>query len=121
MIIFLQTYLGWSNEDTHGGESLRLYALDKGQSPRWAPNGGRTVERALLEHNGGNRGEGDRYLVVRLGDRFTDMEFVARVISSVERVMQQDAEVIEQIKEKINTQEGFGYEGRTISSSEGGD
>jgi hypothetical protein len=64
----LKAYLGWANEETHGGNNLRLYALDEGGSPRWAPDGGRTVERALLMKT--QTGEGDRYLVVYLGDRF---------------------------------------------------
>lgn len=58
--------LGWSNPETAGGESKRLYATDVGQG-RWAPNGGRTIERALMENESF---EGDRFLVIRIGDRF---------------------------------------------------
>lgn len=63
--------LGWSNPDTAGGANVRLYALDVSGNPRWAPDGGRTIERALIERDGGFS-EGDRYLVVRIGDRFVD-------------------------------------------------
>jgi hypothetical protein len=64
----LSSVLGWSNPETHGGNSLRLYSLDRGPSPRWAEGGGRTVERAILETM--STGEGDRYLVVHVGNRF---------------------------------------------------
>jgi hypothetical protein len=77
----LKAYLGWANEGTHGGNSLRLYALDRGPSPRWAEGGGRTVERAILETFYTN--EGDRYLVIRLGNRFVsdeEMDIIARWI-----------------------------------------
>lgn len=40
--------LGWSNSDT-GPEEMRLYALDAGESPRWAKPHARTVETALRE------------------------------------------------------------------------
>lgn len=70
----LPAVLGWSNPST-AEESVRLYALDAGPSPRWAPEGGRTVERAIAEQAvGGALGEdfpaeGDCYLVVRVGRR----------------------------------------------------
>lgn len=62
--------LGWANPDP-AVDNVRLYALDRGGSPRWAPDGGRSVERAIVERDGGNR-EGDRYLVVRVGTRFSE-------------------------------------------------
>lgn len=83
--MILKAYLGWSNEETHGGNSLRLYALDQGRSPRWAPNGGRTVERALSERS---TGEGDRYLIVKLGDRFYSEAQVEVAIRLVEEVLE---------------------------------
>lgn len=59
--------LGWSNA---GPTDLQLYALDAGPSPRWIKNGdgtaGRTVEHALAERGAH---EGDRFLLVRVGDR----------------------------------------------------
>jgi hypothetical protein len=64
--------LGWANEDT-GPESLRLYALDAGPSPRWTQPHARCAETAIVEHDGGLR-EGDRYLVARVGDRFVTDE-----------------------------------------------
>lgn len=60
--------LGWSNADT-GPDNMRLYALDMGNSPRWATPP-RVPEAALRE---AGAQEGDRFLVVRLGDRFTDL------------------------------------------------
>lgn len=64
----LPLVLGWSNGDSR--ESLQLYALDAGQSPRWSqPPDGRTAETALREHAAGT--EGDRYLLVRVGSRGT--------------------------------------------------
>lgn len=74
--------LGWSNPTTAGGASVRLYALDVDPSPRWARDGGRTIERALVERDGGNF-EGDRYLVVRLGDRFVKDEAAERVTAAI--------------------------------------
>jgi hypothetical protein len=75
--------LGWSNPQTAGGGSVRLYALDQGASPRWAPDGGRTIERAITERDGGTF-EGDRYLVVHLGDRFVSDELAARITTIIE-------------------------------------
>lgn len=72
MFIILKTVLGWANEKTHGGNDLRLYALDKGSNPRWDIDGGRTIERAIIENKPADRLEGNRFLVVELGDRFTD-------------------------------------------------
>jgi hypothetical protein len=89
VIDVLKAYLGWANEETHGGESLRLYALDKGPSPRWDKTrpGGRTIERGLIDNFGTER-EGDRYLVVRLGDRFVSdkvMEAISIMIQNLVR------------------------------------
>lgn len=62
--------LGWSNPDT-GPASLRLYATDRGDSPRWARPRARVIEDALME---AGSTEGDRYIVTRLGDRFVSPE-----------------------------------------------
>lgn len=59
--------LGWSNPDT-GPWDTRVYATDQGDSPRWAKPHARVVEQALYE--AGAR-EGDRLVVVVLGDRFS--------------------------------------------------
>lgn len=67
--------LGWSNPGT-GPESLRLYALDQGQSPRWARPKERVPEAALVE---AGAGEGWRCVVVAVGDRYTDERVVAAV------------------------------------------
>lgn len=81
----LELVLGWSNPETAGGESLRLYALDAGDSPRWDKSlgdGGRTAERALIHAStDGQHGEGDRYLLIRLGDRFSDADMLAEQIA----------------------------------------
>jgi hypothetical protein len=64
--------LGWANPDT-GPEQLRLYALDKGDGPRWAKPHARVVETALREN--ATHYEGDRFLVVHIGkDRFVSPE-----------------------------------------------
>ena len=81
----IKAVLGWSNPETAGGDSLRLYALDKGPSPRWMPNGGRTIERALIENQ--PTYEGNRYLVVHLGDRFADEELTTRLIRVIEEIL----------------------------------
>lgn len=61
--------LGWSNADT-GPESVRLYALDRGDSPRWASPHARTVETALLEYG---VCEGSRAVVVTLPPGITPL------------------------------------------------
>lgn len=78
--------LGWSNEGTGGGANLRLYARDAGESPRWDNSlgrGGRTVERVIIERDGGMH-EGDRYLVVRLGGRFFSHDQEAELAAYIE-------------------------------------
>lgn len=84
----IKAVLGWANPETHGGNSLRLYALDRGPSPRWAPGGGRTIEQALVEKYGQNK-EGDRYLVIRIGDRFVEDDVEARVILAIENELRE--------------------------------
>lgn len=71
----LHLVLGWSNPGTGGGESMRLYALDgEDDGPRWdnsLGDGGRTAERALIHASPDSRHcEGDRYVLIRIGDRF---------------------------------------------------
>lgn len=61
--LILSAVLGWSNPDT-GPWNTRLYALDAGNSPRWAKPHARVVEQVLP------LAEGDRYLIARIGDRF---------------------------------------------------
>lgn len=77
--------LGWSNPDT-GPENVRLYALDAGPSPRWAKPHARVAETAIREHDGGMR-EGDRYLVVRVGDRFVDDDLIAYVADRIPQLV----------------------------------
>lgn len=72
--------LGWANPDT-GPENVRLLALDAGPSPRWAKPHARVAETAIRE--AGRPWEGDRYLVVQVGDRFVDD---ARLAALAERV-----------------------------------
>lgn len=75
--------LGWSNPGTAGGENVRLYALDKGDSPRWDGDG-RTIERALIEHDEmPPYMEGDRYLVVRIGDRYISDKDQQQIIEMI--------------------------------------
>lgn len=81
--------LGWSNPKTAGGANVRLYATDQGDSPRWAADGGRTIERAIMERDGGMF-EGDRYLVVHLGDRFTSQELEDRVKAAIAKALAEE-------------------------------
>jgi hypothetical protein len=62
--------LGWSNPDT-GPEPLRLYATDRGDSPRWASPHARTVETALIEYG---VEEGARAVVVTLPAGITSLQ-----------------------------------------------
>ncbi|HKR56387.1 MAG TPA: hypothetical protein VJS20_08800, partial [Gemmatimonadales bacterium] len=52
--------LGWSNPDT-GPTSLRLYALDQGDQPRWAQPHARVAEVPLIE---AGAKEGERYVLL---------------------------------------------------------
>lgn len=80
-VIVLPAVLGWSNPDT-GPESLRLYATDQGCSPRWVKPHARVVETALRE-SPADTSEGDRYVVVRVGNRFTSDETTAACVVAV--------------------------------------
>lgn len=82
--------LGWSNPVTAGGANVRLYATDVDNGPRWAENGGRTVERAIVERDGGMF-EGDRYLIVHLGDRFTTADVEARIAAAIAEALDAEA------------------------------
>lgn len=78
----IPAYLGWGNP-ARDKVQLRLYATDDGDSPRWDERyvGGRVVEYAAVERFGPR--EGDRFLVVRVGDRFTSDEVMARITDAV--------------------------------------
>lgn len=89
--LVLPAVLGWANPDT-GPENLRLYALDAGPSPRWAKPHARVVEQAIVEYDGGQLREGDRYLVVRLGSRFVDDDRVASILSRVAALLTEEPE-----------------------------
>jgi len=83
--------LGWRNPEDDG-RSLRLYALDRGPSPRWdrqSSPAGRTIETALgsTDPREYGRGEGDRLLVVRLGDRFVDADRAEAIAGAVEALL----------------------------------
>lgn len=79
-IAVLGAVLGWANPDT-GPENNRLYALDQGKSPRWAKPHARVAEQALRE--AGGHYEGDRYLIVRIGDRFLSDDAVEQAVRRV--------------------------------------
>lgn len=81
----IPAYLGWGNPE-RDKVSLRLYATDKGDAPRWADEpGGRVAEYAVVERFGPR--EGDRFLIVRVGDRFTPDAEMVRVAEAVEAVL----------------------------------
>lgn len=81
MATVIPARLGWGNPERDKVQ-LRLYATDKGDSPRWDTDypGGRVVEYAAVEQEAS---EGDRFLVVRVGDRFTDDETMRRVAEAI--------------------------------------
>lgn len=47
-VMVIPAKLGWSNSDT-GPVGMRLYALDNGDSPRWAEPHARVVEQPMIE------------------------------------------------------------------------
>jgi hypothetical protein len=79
--------LGWANPDT-GPESLRLYALNAGPSPRWAKPHARVAETAIRE--AGRPWEGDRYLIVQIGDRFVDDDTLAALAERVRALLTEE-------------------------------
>jgi hypothetical protein len=82
----LPAVLGWANPDT-GPESCRLYALDEGDAPRWARPVARVAEQAIREKvtpYPSGVGEGDRYLVVRVGSRFVPDDVVSAITERVQ-------------------------------------
>lgn len=81
--MIIKAYLGWSNPETAGGENLRLYSLERGPSPRWAFDGGWTVEREIITQSGPDQ-EGDRYLVVKLGNRFFPEGYADALVEEIE-------------------------------------
>jgi hypothetical protein len=85
----LPAVLGWSNPETAGGANVRLYALDRGASPRW-DSGGRTVEKAIIESDGGFY-EGDLYLIVPVGTRFNSEKQAALKVD-IERILDEHRE-----------------------------
>lgn len=86
MASVIPAYLGWGNAE-RDKVSLRLYATDNDDAPRWDTNfeGGRVVEYAAVERFG--QAEGDRFLVVRVGDRFTKLEEMERVTKAIEAAL----------------------------------
>jgi hypothetical protein len=63
---------------------LRLYATDAGDAPRWDGEWGRSIERAATE-NGAV--EGDRYLVVRIGNRYVEPETLRELAEAIEGLL----------------------------------
>lgn len=95
--LVLPAVLGWSNTEV----GCRMYALDKGPSPRWHRDGrdpnatgdgrtsdGRTIEYALRQIDGTDR-EGDRYLIIRLGDRFVDDARAADLTAKITALLEE--------------------------------
>lgn len=82
----IPAYLGWGNPE-RDKVSLRLYATDNDDAPRWdrTYEGGRVVEYAVVERFG--QAEGDRFLVVRVGDRFTPDDAMQRVTEAVAKAL----------------------------------
>lgn len=86
MADIIPAVLGWKNparDDT----SLRLYALDKASNPRWDGPAGRTAETAICETVGAY--EGDRFLIVHLGDRFTSEDVIHEVEDRVKAMIEE--------------------------------
>ena len=84
----IPAYLGWGNGE-RDAVGLRLYATDRepATGPRWDSNcvGGRVVEYAVTERFG--QAEGDVFLVVRVGDRFTTDEVIERTSQAIVRAL----------------------------------
>lgn len=76
--------LGWANHDT-GPMSLRLYALDQGSQPRHDKPFARVAEQPLMER--GAAREGDRAIVVLVGDRFMSDDAFAACGAAVEQAV----------------------------------
>lgn len=83
MTAIIPAVLGWKNPGDDGSQ-LRLYALDAGNAPRWSKDSetGRTLE--LAAQVDGN--EGHRYLLVYLGDRYTDQATIDAFAEHVEQI-----------------------------------
>ncbi len=89
--MIIPAVFGWANEEDPG-LNFRLYALDAGPSPRWLnPPYGRTVEFAICTAGDEPAYEGDRFLVVRLGDRFTDDEKVAALTAKIQELLEEES------------------------------
>jgi hypothetical protein len=89
----LPAVLGWGNPE-RDRESCRLYSLDAGPGPRWLePPAGRVVEQGIREAGvtpyPSGQGEGDRYLIVRVGSRFVSEEAVARAAERILAVLEE--------------------------------
>lgn len=82
--------LGWNNTERDAAQK-RLYATDMGNNPRWDKlhPGGRVAEYAA-EERGAH--EGDRYLVVRVGDRFVPDSEMDRVASAIRSILNDRSE-----------------------------
>lgn len=85
----IPAYLGWGNPE-RDAVSLRLYATDAGDSPRWDERfvGGRVAEYAVVDRLG--QVEGDRFLVVHVGDRFTSDDEIERVSAAVREALRKE-------------------------------
>lgn len=83
----LPAYIGWANAERDRA-SLRLYATDHDDSPRWDAEhiGGRVVEYSVLDR--GQWGEGDRVLVVRAGNRFLSDEAFERISAACQAAVE---------------------------------
>jgi hypothetical protein len=90
--MIIPAVLGWANiEDPN--LSHRLYALDAGPSPRWLNRPyGRTIETAISTGGAEPVYEGDRFLVVRLGDRFIDDEKAAALTVKIQELIEEELE-----------------------------
>lgn len=84
----IPAYLGWGNSE-RDAVGMRLYATDHepATGPRWDSNhkGGRVVEYAAVEQFG--QAEGDAFLVVRVGDRFTKDDEIHRVAEAIAMIL----------------------------------
>jgi len=87
MIPHWRLKLGWSNPDT-GPTSLRLYALDQGDQPRWTQPHARVAEMPLIE---AGAHEGSRYVLLRAEDFDRLLEATAEPVDTrPDREMKRD-------------------------------
>lgn len=91
----IPAYLGWGNSE-RDAVGLRLYATDHEPptAPRWDHlfKGGRVVEYPIVERFG--QAEGDKFLIIHLGNRFLSSEVAEEVAKAIAALLQDMGSVL---------------------------